>query len=298
LAVRDRFLRHGFVVISALALPFLVPHAVSHLPSLPALASAGDDASRSGATIERGAAAPSIPQRPAQTILVNRGDTIEALATTFHADAAAMRWANHVPDGGQPAAGTTLLVPPGPGALVPVRNGERPSAFATRIGLDPRVILDYNALRSDTPLPEGSWLQVPLQAAGGDALRSSWVEPNAQDQPAVPFDQYQRRGGASNGMFPWGQCTYYVATRRHVPWSGDAWTWYRNARAFGRPEGHTPVAGAIVVMWGSWVGHVAFVERVNPDGSFLISEMNVRGLGVYDERTVTIGAIDLIGFIY
>jgi surface antigen len=34
------------------------------------------------------------------------------------------------------------------------------------------------------------------------------------------------------------------------------------------------------------------------DGSFLISEMNMRGLGVYDERTVTTGSIDLIGFIY
>jgi len=58
------------------------------------------------------------------------------------------------------------------------------------------------------------------------------------------------------------------------------------------------VQGAIVVMWGSWVGHVAYVEKVNPDGSFLISEMNVRGVGVRDQRTVTVSSIDLIGFIY
>jgi surface antigen len=208
-----------------------------------------------------------------------------------------MRWANQVPDGSEPAVGSTLLVPPGPGALVQVHAGERPSAFAARLGLDPRVILDYNALKSDTPLPAGSWLQVPAAAAGPDGLASSWVEPSAQGSPQVPSDQYQH-GGSSNGGFPWGQCTYYVSTRRHVPWNGDAWAWYRNARDFGRPEGHIPVAGSIVVMWGSWVGHVAYVEKVNADGSFLISEMNVHGLGVYDERTVTTGGIDLIGFIY
>ena len=295
--MRDRLLRHGFVVMSALALPLLAPQAVSHLPSMPLLASAGDDASRSGATIERGASAPSIPQRPAQTIVVNRGDTIEGLAAAFHADAAAMRWANHIAEGAQPQAGSTLLVPPGPGALVRVLPGERPSAFAARLGLDPRIVLDYNALKADTPLPDGSFLQIPARAGGGDALLSDWVVPTAEGQPAVPASQYQH-GGSSNGEFPWGQCTYYVSTRRRVPWNGDAWTWFRNARDFNRPEGRAPVQGAIVVMWGSWVGHVAYVEKVNPDGSFLISEMNMRGLGVYDERTVTTGSIDLIGFIY
>lgn len=297
LAVRDRLLRHGVVVVAALALPMLVPHAASHLPSLPVLAAAGDDASRSGATIERGASIPYIPQRPAQTIVVNKGDTIAALAASFHSDAAAMRWANQLSEGVEPRAGTTLLVPPGPGALVRVERGERPSTFAARVGLDPRVILDYNSLRSDAVLPEGSWLQVPAAAAGPDGIASQWVVPNADDLPAVPSAQDQR-GGPSNSGFPWGQCTYYVSTRRKVDWNGDAWLWFRNARQAGRPEGHTPVAGAIVVMWGSWVGHVAYVEKVNPDGSFLISEMNVRGVGVLDQRTVTVSSIDLIGFIY
>lgn len=295
--MRDRFLRHGFAVASALVLPFLVPHAVGHLPSLPALASMADEVSRSGATIERGASEPSIPQRPAQTIVVNKGDTIESLARAFHADAAAMRWANQLSGSSQPQAGSTLLVPPGPGALVQARDGERPSSFASRLGLDPRVILDYNALKADTPLAAGSWLQVPAAAGGSGSLRSGWFTRSSQGQPAVPSSQL-RHGGSSNGGFPWGQCTWYVSTRRDVPWGGDAWMWYRNARGFSRPEGRVPVEGSILVMWGSWVGHVAYVEKVYSDGSFLISEMNVRGLGVYDQRTVTTSSIDLIGFIY
>ena len=83
-----------------------------------------------------------------------------------------------------------------------------------------------------------------------------------------------------------------------MPWNGDAWTWFSNARAYGRPEGKVPVQGAIAVMWGSWYGHVAYVERVNPDGSFVVSEMNVKGVGVRDERTMTVNSIPLIGFIY
>jgi surface antigen len=43
---------------------------------------------------------------------------------------------------------------------------------------------------------------------------------------------------------------------------------------------------------------VAYVERVNPDGSFVVSEMNVKGVGVRDERTMTVNSIPLIGFIY
>lgn len=33
-------------------------------------------------------------------------------------------------------------------------------------------------------------------------------------------------------------------------------------------------------------GHVAFVEKVNADGSIIISESNVKGLGVISYRTI------------
>jgi surface antigen len=158
------------------------------------------------------------------------------------------------------------------------------------------VILDYNALRSDVPLPPGSYLQVPRGTAPSSALLTSEVVPSSTGGvPAVPTSQYSH--GAS-GQFPWGQCTYYVSSRRVVTWSGNAGTWFENAREAGRPEGMVPVQGAIVVLGGGWVGHVAYVERVNPDGSFVVSEMNVRGVGVYSERTLTMQGFDLIGFIY
>ena len=297
MAVGDRILKHACVVVAALAIPLLVPHAVGHLPVSGAAAMLGvGDAVPSGATLERSPLAPGLVQRPAETILVNPGDTVDSLAAQFHSDAAAIRWANDLLDVSQPLPGIPLLIPPGPGALVRVHGpSERPSQVAARLGLDPRVILDYNALRSDAPLREGTWVQVPHAAGGGDVLLSSVVVPLAAGVPAVASTQKSR--GAS-GRFPWGQCTYYVSTRREVPWNGDAWEWFANARADGRPEGQVPVAGAIAVTWGSWVGHVAYVERVNPDGSFVVSEMNVHGVGVIDQRTLTVRSADMIGFIY
>lgn len=281
--------------MAALAIPLLVPRAAAHLPSLAARAEVDGSAAPVGAAVVR----PPLPvidnERPAQTIRVSAGDSLQTLARSFHTEAGAIRWANDLVDQSQPRADTPLLLPPGPGALVEARPGELPSHLAGRLGIDPRVILDYNSLHSDSPLPADTWLQVPQSAAPPGSLPASAVVPLADGAPGVPTTQHSH---GSNPKFPWGQCTYYVSTRRNVPWNGDAWSWYGAARAYGRPEGKVPVQGAILVMWGSWYGHVAYVERVNPDGSFVVSEMNVKGVGVRDERTMTVSSIPLIGFIY
>lgn len=114
--------------------------------------------------------------------------------------------------------------------------------------------------------------------------------------PAVPIVTE-----SGPGRFPYGQCTYYVATRREVTWIGNAGEWYRNAQASGRSVGRTPAPGAIMVTWESPLGHVAYVDSVNTDGSFVVSEMNNRALGgpgKVDTRIITPGSVPLIGFIY
>lgn len=300
MAVRERFLRHVCVVAVALGVLALVPRGSAHFPtsglSIPVAADA--DVVQSGASMERSLLAPGIIERPAQTIIVHPGDTLEQLAIAFHADAAAIRWANGIPDVGEPAPGTTLLIPPGRGALVEVLPGERPSHLAARLGIDPRTLLDYNALHSDTSLPGGSYLQVPRVDATRGMLESDEVVPARPGVPSIPRVPSTQMARGPNPEFPWGQCTYYVATRRMVTWSGNAGVWYIAARRAGRPEGLVPVQGAIAVFATGWLGHVAYVERVNTDGSFVVSEWNVRGLGVWDERTLTVRGSALVGFIY
>lgn len=110
--------------------------------------------------------------------------------------------------------------------------------------------------------------------------------------------------GSANGFF-YGQCTWWVAHKRSVPWRGNAWEWWWAAGARGYAEGWRPHPGAIMVMGYSWSspwGHVAYVETVYPNGTFLVSEMNWWGVpgggwGRVDYRVVT-SMSGVLGFIY
>lgn len=113
-------------------------------------------------------------------------------------------------------------------------------------------------------------------------------------------------GGNSAG-YAFGYCTWWASHKRAIPWHGLAYQWWSMARAYGFAEGSTPRVGAIMVMAAGAAGasagsgHVAYVEAVNADGSFLISEMNWYGAGggwgKVDYRTITSMA-GILGFIY
>jgi surface antigen len=98
--------------------------------------------------------------------------------------------------------------------------------------------------------------------------------------------------------FAYGYCTWYVANRRNVPWFGNAIQWWPNAPPYGYAEGQTPVVGAIMVTRESGWGHVAYVESVNGDGSWTVSEMNFAGWNVLSRRTLRPGQAPVVGFIY
>ncbi len=94
-----------------------------------------------------------------------------------------------------------------------------------------------------------------------------------------------------NGMW----CTDYVHSRRSdIPVYGNAgYNWISAAQADGKATGSTPKAGAVAVQ----NGHVAYVERVNSDGSYVVSEMGWNyTAGEYNKRTVQPGSFG--GFIY
>ncbi len=94
-----------------------------------------------------------------------------------------------------------------------------------------------------------------------------------------------------NGMW----CTDYVHSKRpDVAIYGNAgYNWISSAQAAGKSTGSTPAAGAVAVM----DGHVAYVESVNSDGSYVVSEMGWNyQAGNYNQRTVQPGAFG--SFIY
>ena len=227
--------------------------------------------------------------------VVGRNDTLSSIARRFGISVADILWSNpRLISTQEVSAGDRLALPPVPGTVVFVRKGDTVASIARRYHVSAKSIEDFNYLRTDR-LTVGQALVVP--GARGPAI------PSPNTTAAKAYGGYSVRvggspGGWQNGQFPYGYCTWYVATRRHVTWTGDAYQWWPNARAAGRPEGQTPRVGAIMVTWESSVGHVAYVEQVNADGSWVVSEMNFVAWGVVDHRTIKPGQVPLIGFIY
>lgn len=97
------------------------------------------------------------------------------------------------------------------------------------------------------------------------------------------YIQVSRQGN----VFPYGQCTWYADQRFHqlhgvyVPWasSANAWQWSTRASEYGWRVSRRPIPGSIIVLQGgvqgaSWAGHVGIVERINHNGSVIVSSMN------------------------
>jgi len=110
--------------------------------------------------------------------------------------------------------------------------------------------------------------------------------------------RYVENNYSGENAYPYGWCTYYVASRRSVPGSwGNAGEWLGSAQASGYATGGEPTPGSIIVTGESWWGHVGIVESVN-GGSITISEMNYNGWGVTSSRTISTSNPVIKGYIY
>lgn len=217
---------------------------------------------------------------------VQPGETLTVVAQKFNLSADQIRWSNDAlarTDVLTP--GQVLTVPPVAGLVATVAQGESAQTIADRFHVSAGALIDFNYLRDPEHLDPGMKLVVP-GGRGPDLF------------PRRASSEPPHLGSFPNSKFSFGYCTWYVASRRDVPWTGDAWQWFGGARALGFKTGSTPEPGAIMVTWESWVGHVAYVEAVNADGSFVVSEMNYRGWGVLSTRTLRTKDVPLIGFVY
>jgi len=111
--------------------------------------------------------------------------------------------------------------------------------------------------------------------------------------------------GNPQDLYAWGNCTYWAALLRiqngdPVPntW-GNANTWGINAKKDGWLVDDTPSFGAVMVSTAGPLGHVAFVEAVDPiTGAWTISEMNALGLNMTDTRTLSASVLPSYSFIH
>jgi peptidoglycan hydrolase CwlO-like protein len=167
-----------------------------------------------------------------------------------------------------------------------------------------QALEDQLSLESNRMIALLAQRDIAFQAIDGPQRRLA-KELAELDQPVFPPATGLLGHGCGN-HFAFGQCTYYVATRRCVPWFGNAHEWLRAAAEYGFSTGRTPRVGAIAV-WrpgqggASPAGHVGFVEAVGPGdgvpaGAFKVSEMNWGGWDRVDYRIVDDDTV--MGFVY
>lgn len=235
------------------------------------------------------------PKNDIREYVVQEGDTLWTIARNFDLTTDSLRWANSIEDENYVKPGDTLLIPPMVGVLHTVAEGDTLEGIADQYSSSVALITSQNDLYGEDlnvgmkiMVPDG---YIPEPDPPQPTYENVADSGNAYTPPAVNYAR------SSYNSFPYGYCTWYVASRRNVPWNGNAWQWYGNAIASGYAVGRVPTAGAIMVTWESGVGHVALVESVS-GGSFTVSEMNYVGWGIQSSRTISTSSVPLIGFIY
>lgn len=165
---------------------------------------------------------------------------------------------------------------------------------------------DRTPLSSLTQATDGTWQLGDVNSAYdvNNMSRSEANNPKVasmmdEDQGKLPegFDPNHATGDSGNA-YPYGQCTWWAYERRvqlglpvgsHL---GNGNMWAESAKALGYWVDNTARHVGDVISFSAgqegadgYYGHVAVVEKINPDGSIEISESNVKGLGVISNRT-------------
>ncbi|GCE26464.1 hypothetical protein KDA_19480 [Dictyobacter alpinus] len=140
---------------------------------------------------------------------------------------------------------------------------------------------------------------ISAQAATATAvMQDGFGQPISVDiqPPAASKDFVPDASFVNNYLM--GQCTYWADFRYHqltgyaIPWMYDAKGWaYGASQSPGWVVSPTPKVPSIIVLQpgtqgaGLQFGHVAIVERINPDGTLYTSAWNVVGPGILTYMT-------------
>jgi len=186
-----------------------------------------------------------------------------------------------------------------------VRPGDTLTGLGWKFGVKLGTLRYVNKLSNVDMIQPGQKLRIPPEGyVVASSTIAAWEKSLTASKYASSSSSSSSKkvkynpGSKSNG-YPWGWCTYYVATRRFTPsqW-GNARSWLYSAQRSGYSTGSSPAAGAIVITRESWWGHVAYVESVG-NGTITIAEMNgPAGWGRVGRRTISAYGGVVRGYIY
>jgi len=246
---------------------------------------------------------PSAISRSVNSYTVKAGDTVATLAAQFNVSEQTIKWANNLTTDAL-TVGTVLRILPVDGVLYSVKANDTVDSIATRYGVDKTRLVLYNDL-DVSGLASNTSIILPSATLPGNE-RPGYVAP-----VAVVTNYYYAGTGAGFGGNTWrisvgtpdgpyahGNCTLYAYNRRMQlgkpiggQW-GNASSWAYNAGQAGLSVNNTPGVGAIMQN-GGYLGHVAIVESILPNGDVSISEMNAYvsggGYNIVSGRIISAG---------
>ncbi len=238
---------------------------------------------------------------------VKDGDTVGVIAQKFKVTINTILWANDIEDVSKIKPGDKIFILPVAGLKHKVKSSDTISKIAKKYKAEEKKIISFNSLPADGKLKVGDEIIIPDGEKEAPQRRPSNVlqQRNYYGAGSVDLSGGKRkpsiidRNPKSKGKhsFPYGQCTWYVAQHRYVPWGGNAGTWLYHARAYGAKTGKSPKVGAIMVTSESWYGHVAVVTKVK-GGNVTIKEMNYKGWAITSSRTISAKSRVIKGYIY
>ncbi len=226
------------------------------------------------------------------------GDSLSSLAITYGVTSQSISESNNI-NYGYLKIGSIIYIPPINGIVYVVKAGDTPQSLANTYNANASDIISFNDAEL-SGLKVGERIVIPNGSISAPITNyySNYVNYNYTFGASTIY--------GANG-YDFGQCTWYVAGKRNsvgnpIPKNlGNADTWYYIAQLDGLRTGLTPEVGAVMWFPSSYIsplGHVAYVEAVNADGSVTISEMNWRGWDVVDTRTIPANQLGQNRYIY
>lgn len=177
-----------------------------------------------------------------------------------------------------------------------VKSGESLNIIANNYGVSVDALMSANNLNGYLIQP-GQSLKIP----NGSSVGGSGGSGNTATQSPSTGNN----SASDANLYDWGQCTWHVFNRRAQIGKGISTYWWNannwdNAAARdGYRIDYHPTVGSIAQSDAGYYGHVAFVERVNSNGSLLVSEMNFSaGPGVLTYRTIPAYQVRQYKFIH
>jgi surface antigen len=216
------------------------------------------------------------------------GDNVQTVATAYGLSVETVRWANNLASDAL-SPGTTLKIPSVNGIIYTVKSGDTAATLASKYQSDSSRITTYNDAEL-TGLQPGQQIVIPSGVLPTNE-RPGYTAPSRTSGSGASTVTAKITVYGGNG-YDYGYCTWYAFNRRAQlgrpigsNW-GNASTWSAYAASAGYGVNGQPEVGA-VMQNGGGLGHVAVVERVDPDGSITVSEMNYNGWNVIDNRSIS-----------